>query len=199
MQFVDDDTFMLTDYGAAHLYGIIPLFYSERSVKEMFAMSDKWLNDKKGEDIYLEKYDRKSFDAPSVAVDLVVFNKDRSKILLINRADHPYVNKLALPGGFYLPEDQSLEYAASRELMEETTVSADITERDLVKVTSTKDRDPRGWVISVAYRIIVDESAVKPIANSDAIYASWIDVRGLKKDELAFDHYDIIQYAIPIT
>ena len=195
MQFVDEDTFMLTDYGAAHLYGIIPLFYSERSVKEMFAMSDKWLNDKKGADIYLEKYDRKSFDAPSVAVDLVVFNKDRSKILLINRAEHPYVNKLALPGGFYLPEDQSLEFAASRELLEETTVSADITEHDLVKVTSTKGRDPRGWVVSVAYRIIVDENAVKPVANSDAIYASWVDVKSLKKEDLAFDHYDIVKYA----
>ena len=195
MQFVDEDTFMLTDYGAAHLYGIIPLFYSERSVKEMFVLSDKWLNDKKGEDIYLEKYDRKSFDAPSVAVDLVVFNKDRSKILLINRAEHPYVNKLALPGGFYLPEDHSLEFAASRELLEETSVSVNITERDLVKVTSTKGRDPRGWVISVAYRIIVDEKAVKPVANSDAIYASWVDVNSLKEDDLAFDHYDIIKFA----
>ena len=195
MQFVDSDTFMLTDYGAAHLYGIIPLFYSERSVKEMFALSDKWLNDKKGEDIYLEKYDRKQYDAPSVAVDLVVFNRDRSKILLINRAEHPYVNKLALPGGFYLPTDQSLEYAASRELLEETSVSADITGRDLVKVTSTKGRDPRGWVISVAYRITVDENAVRPVANSDAIYASWVELNSLKKDELAFDHYDIIQYA----
>ena len=195
MQFVDSDTFMLTDYGAAHLYGIIPLFYSERSVKEMFALSDKWLNDKKGEDIYLEKYDRKQYDAPSVAVDLVVFNRDRSKILLINRSEHPYVNKLALPGGFYLPTDQSLEYAASRELLEETSVSADITGRDLVKVTSTKGRDPRGWVISVAYRITVDENAVRPVANSDAIYASWVELNSLKKDELAFDHYDIIQYA----
>nr|MCR5041271.1 radical SAM protein [Clostridia bacterium] len=191
MEFTDEDTFMLTDYGAAHLYGIIPLFYSERSVKEMFAMSDKWLNDKKGEEIYLEKYDRKNFDAPSVAVDLVVFNKDRSKILLINRAEHPYVNRLALPGGFYLPGDQSLEYAASRELLEETSVSADVTGRDLVKVTSTKGRDPRGWVISVAYRIIVDEDAVKPVADSDAIYASWVDVGSLKKEDLAFDHYDI--------
>ena len=195
MQFVDEDTFMLTDYGAAHLYGIIPLFYSERSVKEMFAMSDKWLNDKKGEDIYLEKYDRKDYDAPSVAVDLVVFNKDRSKILLINRAEHPYVNKLALPGGFYIPDDQSLEYAASRELLEETSVSANITDQDLVKITSTKGRDPRGWVISVAYSIVVDENSVKPIANSDAICASWADVATLKKDDLAFDHYDIIKYA----
>lgn len=195
MQFVDKDTFMLTDYGAAHLYGIIPLFYSERSVKEMFAMSDKWLNDKKGEDIYLEKYDRNSFDAPSVAVDLVVFNKDRSKILLINRAEHPYVNKLALPSGFYLPKDQFLEFAASRELLEETTVSADITEHDLVKVTLIKGRDPRGWVSSGAYRLIVDEDILKPVANSDAIYASWVDVKSLKKEDLAFDHYDIVKYA----
>ncbi|MCR5337930.1 MAG: NUDIX hydrolase [Lachnospiraceae bacterium] len=196
MEFVDEDTFMLTDYGAAHLYGIIPLFYSERSIKEMFVMSDRWLNDKKGEDIYLEKYDRRKYDAPSVAVDLLVFNKDMTKILLITRADHPYVNKLALPGGFYLPDDRSLEYAAARELLEETSVSIDITEADLVKVTSTKGRDPRGWVISVAYKICLDEASVKPIANSDALYASWVELATLKTEDLAFDHWDIIRYAL---
>lgn len=198
MEFINDDTFMLTDYGAAHLYGIIPLFYSERSIKEMFAMSDRWLNDKKGEEIYLEKYDRKSYDAPSVAVDLLVFNKDKTKILLINRADHPYVNKLALPGGFYLPSDPTIEYAASRELFEETSVSADITGSDLVKITSTKGRDPRGWVISAAYMIQLDESTVKPTANSDAIYAAWTDVDSLSEEDLAFDHYDIIKYALGV-
>ncbi|WP_026507857.1 radical SAM protein [Butyrivibrio sp. MC2013] len=196
MEFIDDDTLMLTDYGAAHLYGIIPLFYSERSVKEMFAMSDRWLNDKKGEEIYLDKYDRKAYDAPSVAVDLLVFNKDKSKILMINRADHPYVNKLALPGGFYQPTDETLEYAATRELLEETSVSANITEENLVKVTSTRGRDPRGWVLSVAYMITLDETLVKPIANSDALYASWVDVSALSADALAFDHYEIIQYAL---
>lgn len=199
MQFVDDDTFILTDYGAAHLYGIIPLFYSERSIKEMFNMSDKWLNDKKGEYIYLEKYDRKVYDAPSVAVDLLVFNKDQSKILLISRADHPYVNKLALPGGFYLQTDNTLECAASRELFEETSVSIDITEKNLVKVTSTMDRDPRGWIISVAYKVIVDENIIKPLANSDALYASWVDVKSLKKEDLAFDHFDIITYALELV
>lgn len=196
MEYVDEDTFMLTDYGASHLYGIIPLFYSERSIKEMFAMSDRWLNDKKGEDIYLEKYDRKSYDAPSVAVDLLVFNQDKSKLLMINRAAHPYVNKLALPGGFYVPTDATLEYAASRELLEETSISINITEEHLAKVTSTKGRDPRGWIISVAYMVEVDEEQVKPVANSDAIYANWVDVDSLEKDTLAFDHYDIIKYAL---
>ncbi len=196
MEFVNDDTFMLTDYGAAHLYGIIPLFYSQRSLNEMFTMSDRWLNDKKGESIYLEKYSRKDYDAPSVAVDLLIFNSDHSKILLVNRAEHPYVNMLALPGGFYVPSDASLEYAASRELLEETSVSLNITEKDLVKVTSTKGRDPRGWVISVAYMVSVDEANVKPIANSDALYAHWVEVSSLTQEKMAFDHYDIISYAL---
>ena len=162
----------------------------------MFQMSDRWLNDKKGEEIYLEKYDRKQFDAPSVAVDLIVLSQDSSKILLITRAEHPFVNHLALPGGFYRPGDESLEAAASRELLEETSVPLQITEKDLVKVTSNKNRDPRGWVISVAYRVFVDEHAVRPIANSDAIRASWYELKDLKKDDLAFDHYDIIRYGM---
>lgn len=196
MEFVDEDTFMLTDYGAAHLYGIIPLFYSPRSIVEMFTMSDKILDDKKGEGIYLSKYDRKKFDAPSVAVDLLIFNHDCSKILLINRADHPFVNKLALPGGFYVPGDETIEAAAARELMEETSVSLNITNENLVKITSTKNRDPRGWIISVAYKVIISENDVKPVANSDALYANWVDISSIKEDSMAFDHYEILQYAL---
>ena len=196
MEFTDPDTFMLTDYGAAHLYGIIPLFYSQRSIVEMFTMSDRILNDKKGEKIYLEKYDRKKYDAPSVAVDLVILNRDKSKVLLINRADHPFVNKLALPGGFYVPTDPTVEAAASRELMEETSVSLDITNENLVKITSTQNRDPRGWVISVAYKVVIDENDCKPLANSDALYANWVSLDSLKQDSMAFDHYDILSYAL---
>lgn len=196
MEYIDEDTFMLTDYGAAHLYGIIPLFYSERSIKEMFAMSDRWLNDKKGEEIYLEKYDRKTYDAPSVAVDLIILNKNQTKILLINRGAHPYVNHLALPGGFYQNTDITVEYAAARELLEETSVSVNITEENLVKISSAKTRDPRGWIISAAYKVIVNETDIKPMANTDAINADWYDIKSLEKEKLAFDHYDIIQYAL---
>lgn len=198
MAYTDEDTLMLTDYGAAHLYGIIPLFYSERSIKEMFDMSDRWLNDKKGEEIFISKYDRKEYDAPSVAVDLIVLNQERTKILLIHRADHPFVNKLALPGGFYLPTDRDVETAATRELLEETSVHLEITSKQLAKVTSTQGRDPRGWIISIAYKAIVDEEAVKPRANSDALYASWVDISSLKKEDMAFDHYDMLMEILKI-
>lgn len=196
MEFVDEDTFMLTDYGAAHLYGIIPLFYSQRSIEEMFSMSDRWLNDKKGEEIFLEKYKRSDYEAPSVAVDLLVFNEDKSKILLINRADYPYVNKLAFPGGFYLQTDDTVEEAATRELVEETSVDIKISEDNLLKITSGKGRDPRGWTISVAYMVIVDEKCIKPRANSDALYANWVNVDSIVKDDMAFDHFEILQYAL---
>lgn len=162
----------------------------------MFTLSDRWLNEKKGEDIFLEKYDRKAFDAPSVAVDLIVVNKEHTKILLINRADHPYVNRLALPGGFYKPTDDSLEFAATRELVEETGVFVKVTEKNLVKVTSAKGRDPRGWILSVAYLLELEESLVKPVAGSDALYARWVEISSIDKERMAFDHYEILQYAL---
>lgn len=63
-------------------------------------------------------------------------------------------------------------------------------------MTSTRDRDPRGWIVSIAYQAVVDEELVRPVANSDALHAGWVSVDSLKKEELAFDHYEIIQYAL---
>ena len=80
--------------------------------------------------------------------------------------------------------------------MEETSVLLDITNENLVKITSTKNRDPRGWIISVAYKVIISENDVKPIANSDALYANWVDITSIKEDAMAFDHYEILQYAL---
>lgn len=145
---------------------------------------------------FLETYDRKKYESPSVAVDLLVFNQDMSKMLLITRAGHPYKNKLALPGGFYSKEDENLEEAASRELYEETSIKIKITEKDMVKVTSTKGRDPRGWVMSVAYMAVVDENDVRPVAADDALTANWVDLSAIKEADMAFDHYKIVQYAL---
>ena len=81
-------------------------------------------------------------------------------------------------------------------LKEETSVSLKITNKNLVKITSTKNRDPRGWVISIAYKVVVNENDVKPIANSDALYANWVDVNSIKEDNMAFDHFEILNYSL---
>lgn len=195
MHFVDDDTFILTEYGAHHIYGIIPLFYSQRSKVEMFDMAQRILNPAKGEAIYLEKYNRKQYDAPSVAADLVILSKDKKQILLVTRGSHPYANCLALPGGFYAPEDDTIEQCAIRELQEETGVTVDMADLELTKVSSGKGRDPRGWIVSVAYKVVLKED-VKPLANSDVILCKWYDIDQLPTLNLAFDHEQILAEAL---
>lgn len=195
MHFVDDDTFMLTEYGSHHLYGIIPFFYSQRSKEEMFQMAARILNPEKGESIYLETYNRKQYDAPSVAADLVVISADKKRILLITRGNHPFANCLALPGGFYTPNDDTIENCAIRELREETGISLSASNLQLIKVSSGNNRDPRGWIVSVAYLVQLKADA-KPIADSDAIMCKWYDIAELGNMQLAFDHREIIEKAM---
>ena len=195
MYFQDDDIFILTEYGSHHIYGIIPLFYSERSKVEMFDMARKILNPSLGEKIYLDRYDRKQYEAPSVAADLVVFSKEKNKILLITRGNHPYANCLALPGGFYAPDDDKIENCAVRELAEETGIDIKVSDLSLLKVSSGKNRDPRGWIVSVAYVVVLKEE-VEAIADSDAIMCKWYEVNQLDVLEFAFDHKVIIDEAL---
>ncbi len=197
MEYIDEDTFMLTEYGSHHIYGIIPLFYSQRSKVEMFDMANRILNPEKGESIYLEKYDRKQYDAPSIAADIIVLSHDRKNILLITRGNHPFANCLALPGGFYTPTDDMIENCAVRELGEETGISISADDLKLVKVSSGKDRDPRGWIVSVAYLVVLQQDA-KPMADSDAIMCKWYPVADLDKLRLAFDHREIIEKGMVI-
>ena len=59
-------------------------------------------------------------------VDIVVertnYHHVNGDVLMIKRAYPPYQNKLALPGGFIDPEDETAEDAAVRELEEERKI-----------------------------------------------------------------------------
>ncbi|HEY9714010.1 MAG TPA: NUDIX domain-containing protein, partial [Chroococcales cyanobacterium] len=60
----------------------------------------------------------------SVTVDTVAFTiEDGSlEVLLIKRKFDPFKGHWALPGGFLNEDDDTLEQAAERELLEETNV-----------------------------------------------------------------------------
>jgi 8-oxo-dGTP diphosphatase len=130
---------------------------------------------------------------PSVTVDLVIFTiaEHDLKVLLIRRAQKPFKNKWALPGGF-VEMDEALEKAAARELEEEVGVS-DIYLEQLYTFGDPK-RDPRGRVISVAYFALVDVSRQNIRAADDAAEAQWHSV--FKPPKLAFDHHKILDYAV---
>lgn len=126
--------------------------------------------------------------SPSLAVDCVVFDPG-GRLLLIRRKNPPFPGRYALPGG-YVAYGETTEHAAARELAEETGLVA--TRVALVGVHSDPHRDPRGHVVSVAYRI--DTAGHDPKAGDDAaaaaFVANWEDL------DLAFDHRSIVDDAI---
>jgi 8-oxo-dGTP diphosphatase len=125
---------------------------------------------------------------PSLAVDSVVFDPNGS-LLLIRRKHPPFPGRYALPGGF-VESGETTEHAAARELAEETgLVAADVS---LVGVYSDPHRDPRGHVVSVAYRIAV--TGYDLLAGDDAADAAFIE--NWQDLDLAFDHRKIVDDAV---
>lgn len=127
-----------------------------------------------------------------LTVDLVIFSirDDDLQVLLIERGIAPFAGKWALPGGFVLA-GESLEDAATRELKEETGVR-DVYLEQLYTFGEPR-RDPRGRVVTVAYyALIASDRGLS--AGTDASATSWWPVS--QHPPLAFDHDDILRYAI---
>lgn len=127
-----------------------------------------------------------------VTVDAVVFKKHNGqyKLLLIKRKNEPYKGSWALPGGF-VDENEDLQDAAKRELLEETGVRAGNIEQ--LKAFGTPGRDPRHHTVAVAFLVFADEN-VSAVAADDAAEAEWFDINDLPA--LAFDHSEIINFAL---
>lgn len=154
------------------------------------------------------RYRSRQYPKPALTADIVVFVKEGEKyrVLLIRRKGHPFLGKLALPGGF-ANENEPIEDTAQRELEEETGVK-DVPIK-LVDVFSQSGRDPRGWVVSVAFVAVVDAERVTVQAGDDAAEALWYDIelsedgvvlhrddRIIGMNELAFDHAEILKKAL---
>lgn len=135
------------------------------------------------------------YPRPALTVDVAVFRgeADERELLLVKRGQEPYLGWLALPGGF-VDEGEVLRSAARRELLEETGLDPS---GELVQVGTYGDpgRDPRGWTVSVVFRVVLgpaDASAVT--GGSDASEAAWHPIGTLPP--LAFDHALIVADAL---
>lgn len=145
---------------------------------------------------YLENYNQKKYDKPSIAVDLLVFTieDNRLKIVLVERKDHPFMNMLSVPGTF-VRMDESLEEAAKRGAFENVGLS-DIYFEQLF-TWGDVDRDPRMRIISVSYLAFEQIDKMKLTQGRNTISVALYDVDEMLEGdtELAFDHRKIMEYA----
>ena len=153
----------------------------------------------------------------TVGVELVVLTvlDDELVVLVAPRPVMPFRNRLALPGGPILP-DEDLAEAAERELWEKTRVDSDRVHLEQLGTYGSPDRDPRGRVVTVAYLALVpslsaDLTAGSAITDAGALpdgdggdddggdedraaEAEWMPVDDVLDHPrgLAFDHHRIL-------
>ena len=129
---------------------------------------------------------------PNVFVDIVIFGyfDHKLQVLLNKRLKAPEYGKFALPGGqIHANEDQNLEDTANRMFKEK--VGAELRYLEQLKTYGSATRDSRGWSLSVSYLGLIDQTQTPQIQNS-----IFVPVEHLKKEELPFDHFEIIHDAL---
>lgn len=128
-----------------------------------------------------------------IAVDAIVFGYSEGKlnVLLIKQKYGLMRGKWALVGGF-VKDEESLQQAVLRELIEEAGVKVNYMEQ-LYTFGDDIKRDPRFRVISVAYFVLVNTKHWEPVASTDAEEAKWFPLSDLPP--LGFDHSDILRMA----
>jgi 8-oxo-dGTP diphosphatase len=128
---------------------------------------------------------------PALTADMLIVAGEAGggrRVLMIRRGGDPFRGMLALPGGF-VDVGETVEQAAVRELSEETGVALEAPDLRLAGVYSQPGRDPRGWTVSVLFRLDVSE---RPDAKhgDDAAAVEWVSVDDALAHPawFAFDH-----------
>ena len=128
-----------------------------------------------------------TYKNPVPTVDCVIYEPNLG-IVLVKRKNPPL--GWALPGGF-IDYGETVEEAAVREALEETSLQVSLTH--LLGVYSAPNRDPRQHTISTVF-IAKAEKPEELLGQDDALEARFFTLADLPSP-IAFDHAQIIEDA----
>jgi 8-oxo-dGTP diphosphatase len=147
---------------------------------------------------FLKTYDAQKYNRPSTSVDAVIFTvfDEMLQVLTVKRAEHPYMGKWSLIGGYVNPDsDKTLEETAKRKLFEKTGVKTPYLEQCFT--VGNSKRDPRGWSITTVYFALLPHKNISLEAGSGASDTKWLPIHNVEvKPSLAFDHDELLRVAI---
>ncbi len=130
---------------------------------------------------------REQWASPIVTVDVVLFSLDPSgelEVALLRRDTEPFVDALALPGG-YVRADQDDDTQAAALRVIRTKLGLDPPYLEQLATFSGRYRDPRGWSLSVAYIGVVPWAQAAGLACAPVA----------RLPDLPFDHGRIVRAA----
>jgi 8-oxo-dGTP diphosphatase len=134
-------------------------------------------------------------DKQIVTVDIVLLTQREGRLMagLVRREQPPFEGRLALIGGYArAAEDDSAEATALRVLRQKTGLKGFFIEQ--LGAYTGRDRDPRGWSVSIAYLTLIRFSRLEgPLSSGEARLelTPAEEVHGLP-----FDHDRILKAAI---
>ena len=133
-----------------------------------------------------------TYHNPALTVDAVAVrgSGEEREVLLIRRGQEPWQGCWAFPGGF-VDVGESPEDAVARELLEECNIVGKASE--IIAVRGDPQRDPRGHIVSIFYRVEVDANSGEPLAGDDAAEAEWVKLSQVDLKNMGADHAEIIQ------
>src|SRR3989338_1798346 len=130
---------------------------------------------------------------PALAVDVVLFtivDKDL-KVGLVQRQEEPYFGKFSLPGRM-VRYDEPIETTAKIALQQKANINPEsVFFEQLYTFGQDLHRDTRLQVVAIVYYGLV---RAENIANISGSKMTWYSVYALPP--LAFDHKEIIEYAV---
>lgn len=130
----------------------------------------------------------------AISVDLTVLTvrQERLDVLVARRASSPYRGRWELPG-VVARSEEDLGHAASRALTDRAGASLALVHLEQLATYGTPARDPRGWVVSVAYLAFAPELLV-PAVTASTGGIRWMPAADLLDEprRLAFDHHRIL-------